>query len=372
MKQIVTIAILGSLVLLGGCASNPTDIPNVIGYQGYLDLGWEKYNDEIFITDEGTGALDYFLDAIDIDPSRPEAYIGAGWSSLYLPDYWRIADDYFFMAIQNQIGYYPLSGYSESQVQDTIWTTFQCVDPVLPDSVLDVIEALGETWFDWPEAGDTTLIDQVTIGKYLYGAYPYNNFGPEYGDRDFSYRFMPLNEGVLAMFQAVNSYTTYECDVDSIAGGWVYITVPLAEMDIGGDTYYTWISVDEQVNYSYRVFYQTGAADGQLFWDALAGCCMLQDIRDENGDPLLCNAAAWTLDMQDSEYIFGDGQIYEGYEVVTNLQLKGTAAAMAFSNQYFKFAWFTCISEGLGLEYLPGDPDFVTGLMAVIEFMLDN
>ena len=212
MKQIVTIALLGSLVLLGGCSPDVIGIPDVIGYQGYLQLGWDSYSDGDF-----DAALEYFLNGIDIDPSKADAYIGAGWSSLYLPDYWRIADEYFFMAIQNKVGYYPLSGYTESQVQDTMWTTFQCVDPVLPDSVLDVIESLGETWYDWPEVGDTTFIDEVAIGAYLYGAYPFANYGPDYGDIDFSYRFQPLNSGVMAMFKAVNSYTTDDCEVDSIA-----------------------------------------------------------------------------------------------------------------------------------------------------------
>ena len=174
------------------------------------------------------------------------------------------------------------------------------------------------------------------------------------------------------MLKAVNSYTTFDCEVDSIAGGYVYLNVPMVTMEIGGAAYYTWINAEQQVNYSYRVFYQTGAAGGQLFWDALAGCCVLQDIRGENGDPLLGAVAAWTLDKQKSDYVFGYGQIYEGHEVVSNLQLKGTAAALAFSNQHFRFAWFTCISEGQGLELNPADAGFVTGLMTVIEFMLNS
>ena len=346
MKQIVTIAILGSLILLVGCESNATGIPDVIGYPGFLELGWESYNDGDFET-----ALDYFIDAIDIDPSKADAYIGAGLASLYLPDYWRIADEYFFMAIQNKIGYYPLSGYTESQVQDTMWTTFDCLHPDLPNPVLNpILEQTADSGIVWVGEQIEGIVDGV----------------------DMPFRFKPFNTGVLAMFEAINGYTTLECAVDSIAGGWVYLTVPMATMDVGGDDYYTWIGAAEQVNYEYRVFYQTGAAGGQLFWDALAGSCMLQDIRGENGDPLLGIAAAWTLDMQNSDYIFGYNQIYLGHEVVSNLQLKGTAAALAFANQYFKFAWFICISEGQGMDLLPGDPDFVTGLMSVIEFMLNN
>ena len=347
MKQILAIAILSSLVLLGGCGDQlPTDLPDVIGYQGFIQLGWDSYSAGNFEI-----ALDYFHDAIDIDPALPEGYVGAGWASLYLPDYWRIADDYFFMAIQNEIGYYPLGGYAESQVQDTMWTNFECLNPDLPASVLDPILA---------ETADSGL---VWVGEQIHGIV---------GSVDMPFRFMPLNSGVTAMFMAANSYTTAICNVDSVAGGWVYMTVPMATMDVGGEDYYTWISVDEQINYEYRVFNQTGAADGQIFWDALAGCCMLQDIRGENGDPLLGCVTAWVLDEQDSDYVFGYGQIYETYEVVSNLQLKGTAASLAFANQYFKFAWFICTSEGLALDLNPGDPDFVTGLMSVIEFMLNN
>ncbi|MCK5115763.1 MAG: hypothetical protein KAR44_04130, partial [Candidatus Aegiribacteria sp.] len=315
MKQIVTIAILGSLVLLCGCGDQlPTEIPDVIGYQGFLQLGWDSYDAGNFEI-----ALDYFHDAIDIDPASPQAFLGAGWSSLYLPDYWRIADEYFFMAIQNKIGYYPLSGYSESQVQDTMWTTFDCLHPDLPNAVLNpILEQTADSGIVW-------------VGEQIEGIV---------GGVDMPFRFQPLNDGVLAMFKAVNGYTTLECEVDSIAAGWVYLNVPMATMDIGGDDYYTWISAAEQINYEYRVFYQTGAAGGQLFWDALAGSCILQDIRGENGDPLLGCVTAWTLDLQDSDYIFGYGQIYEGHEVVSNLQLKGTAAALAFANQYFRFAWF--------------------------------
>jgi len=368
MKQILTIAILGSLILLCGCGDQlPTEIPDVIGYQGYIQMGWDAYQAQNFEL-----AIGYFQDAIDMKPGKPEGYIGAGWASLYLPDYWRVADNYFFMAVQNHVGSYPLSGFSESQVQDTMWTTFQCYDPVLPDSVLDIIESLGDTLYDWPDIGDTTFIDEVTIGKYLYGAIPYNNYGPKYGDRDFIYRFKPLNGGAMAMFQAVNGYTTLNCPVDSIAGGWVYIAVPSAKMNIGGDDYYTWISVDEQVNYNYHIFNTSGSPGGQLFCDALAGSCMLQDIRGEFGDPLLGCVSAWALDFVNSDYHFGYGQYYEGFETVSNLQLKGTAAALAFANQYFRFAWFTCTSEGLGTSLNPDEPGFVTGLMAVIETMLNS
>ncbi len=349
MKQIAIIAILSSLVLLGGCGDQlPTDIPDVEGYDGFLDLGWDAYEDGNYQL-----ALDYFLDAIDVNTSMAEAYIGAGWASLYLPNYWLIADQYFFMAIQNKIGYYPLSGYGESQVQDTLWTNFECLHPDLPGSILDpILENTADSGMIW-------------VGTEI------NNI---VGDVSIPFRFRPLNNGVISIFEAVNGYNTSICAVDSIAGGWVYITVPMAIMEIGQPSvnYYTWIMVDNQVNYDYRVFEQTGAAGGQIFHDALAGSCMLQDIRGENGDPLLGSAAAWTLDKQNSDYIFGYGERYEGIEVLSNLQLKGTAASLAFAQQYFKFAWFTCTSMGLGTALNPADPDFITSLMTIIETMLNS
>ena len=346
MKHIVTIAILGSLVLLGGCGDQlPTDIPDAVGYQGFLELGWDSYHDANFEI-----ALDYFVDAIDIDASRSEAFVGAGWASLYLSDYWRIADNYFYMAMQNEVGYYPISGYSESQVQDTMWTTFECLHPDLPANVLDPI------------------LDMTVVRGGRYVSIQIHNI---VGDVSMPFRFQPLNPGVMAMFKVTNSFSTDISAVDSIAGGWVYLTVPLKVMDVGGD-YFTWINVDNQVNYEYRVFDQSGSPEGQPLLDAFAGCCMLQDIRGEFGDPLLGCVTAWALDELQSDYIFGYGQMYETYEVVSNLQLKGTAAAIAFAEEQFKFAWFTCKSMGLGTALYPADPDFVTSLMVIIETMLNS
>jgi len=346
MKHIATIIILGSLVLLGGCGDQNPTFPDVEGYDGFLELGWESYNDGDFQT-----ALEYFVDAIDADASRHEAYVGAGWASMYLPDVWLIADDYFYMAMQLDIGYYPLGGFAESQVQDTMWTVFECLHPDLPDSILiPILEFTPNRGIVW-------------VGVQIHNIV---------GDASMPFRFRPLNNGVMAMTHAVNSYTTANCEVDSIADGWVYVTAPLTVMDIGGSNYYTWISTDEQVNYEYRVFDQSGSPSGQYFLDALAGSCLLQDIRGENGNLLLGCVSAWALDELDSDYTFGFGQIYEGYETVSNLQLKGTAAALAFARQYFKFAWFTCTSIGQGLTLDPTDVNFVTDLMTVIETMMNS
>lgn len=344
MKQITALAILGSLVLLAGCAENP-ELPDVEGYDGFLELGWDAYADGNFET-----ALDYFEDAIGADPGMPAAYVGAGWASLYLPDYWRIADNYFFMAIQQQAGVYPLGGFSESQVQDTMWTTFECLSPDLPPAVLDpILENTADSGIVW-------------VGEQIEDIV---------GDADLPYRFQPKNSGVIAAFEIANSYTTVKSMVDSIVGGWVYVTVPQSVLEVADEDYYTWIGVDQQVNYEYRVF-TPGSASGQYMLDAMAGSVMLQDIRGESGDALLGVASAFALDAMTSDYSFGSGQYYAGLESLNNMQVKGTGAALAFAMQYFRFAWFTCLSEGMGTGLDPMSPNFVTDLMVVIETMINS
>lgn len=345
MKQITALAILGSLVLLSGCYESPT-YPDAQGYDGFIELGWDAYGDGNFQM-----ALDYFLDAIDADPSRSEGYVGAGWATIYLPDYWRITDDYFYMGIQQQAGYYPLGEYTESQVQDTMWTVFECIHPDLPPSVLDpILEQTADSGIVW-------------VGEQIEAIV---------GDADIPYRFQPLQNGPIACFIVTDGYTTVPAEVDSIMDGWIYITVPLSMLEVGGDDYYTWIGADQQNNYTYRVFDQSGSPSGQCMLDAMAGSVMIQEIRGENGDALLGVATAFALDILDSSYAFGDGTIYSQYESLNNMQVKGTGAALAFAMQYFRFAWFTCLSEGQGMGLDPTSPTFVTDLMVVIEVMISS
>ncbi len=345
MKYTAAIVILGSLALLSGCYDGGNVMPTPYEYDGYVQLGWDAYQDGNF-----EESMNYFLEAVDTDPTLPDAYVGAGWAMLYLPDYWRVADDYFYMAIQMQAGEYPLSDFNEKQVQDTMWTTFQCLSPDLPPSVLDpILEETADSGLIW-------------VGDQIHGIV---------GSADLPFRFKPVNSGVIAMFQATNSYTTLVSLVDSISGDWVYLTVPMATMDVGGENYYTWIGADEQINYTYRIFDQSGSG-GQMMMDAMAGSCMLQDIRGESGDALLAAASAFALDAADPDYSFGSGEYYSGLESLNNMKVKGTAAAVTFALQYFKYAWFTCLSEGQGTTLDPTSPNFVTDLMAVIENMLNG
>lgn len=343
MKYIVALAILGSLVLLSSCGDQlPTDIPDVYGYQGYLDLGWAAYEDAKFDT-----AYKYFADAIDFNVHGIEAYVGAGWSSLFVFENWRIADDYFYMAIQFDAGVFPMMNPSESQVQDTMWTVFECLHPDLPPAVLDpILELTADSGIVW--VGDQ--IEAII------------------GETPIQYRFVPVYSNTIAIFNVVNGYSTTISPVDSISGGYVYMTAPYAEMDVGGN-YHTWVSVDNQMNYDYRTFIASGN-ETQYTYDALAGSAMLQDIRGENGDGLLGCAAAVGLDQISDPYNFGAGKDYEALEVISNTQLMGTGAAIAFANQAFNYSWFVCLTEGYGTTLDPSDPAFVVQLFAVIEEML--
>jgi hypothetical protein len=371
------ITVLGSLALLSGCGDQlPTDIPDPYGVQGYLDLGWESY-----AAADYEQALDYFKVAIDLDVSGVEGFLGAGWAALFVEDYWRVADDYFYMAIQHDAGAFPIQQPNQTLIQDTSWTVFECVSPVLPDSVMEVIEALGETWYDWPQPGDTTEINPSILGDYLYGTGifgtpPNPDYGPQYGNRRFTYRFHPADNSIISLFYALNSFTNREMHVDSIVpdvdGTWVYISVPLTSVDIsGGDAQLTWISADNQVSITYATFNPTGA-ETQYTYDALVGIVMLQDVRGTNGNPLLGVAAAMGLDQLTGDYQFGQGKDYVGLENLSIVQVVGNGAVLGFAEEAFRYTLFMCTSMGYGTGLNPAGQTFVTDLMLVIVDMLND
>ncbi len=65
--------------------------------------------------------MNSFQQAIEMDSTRPEGYLGAGWCSILLPDYWVIGDQYDYMAVQQDGGDWPVAFYTESQTQDIPW-----------------------------------------------------------------------------------------------------------------------------------------------------------------------------------------------------------------------------------------------------------
>jgi hypothetical protein len=345
MKLSKATIVLGSLALLSGCGVENPVLPDPYGVQGYLDLGWESYAEADF-----EQALDYFKAAIDLDVAGVEGYLGAGWSSLFVEDYWRVADDYFYMAIQHDADGFPMLGLTETQIQDTMWTTFVCLHPDLPPEVLDpILEMTADSGAIW-------------VGDAIFAII---------GNKPIQYRFQTLGGDAGAMFLLQNGFSGADTGIDSIAGGWVYVTVPRTNVKIGNEYYDTWINADNGISYEYRTFEPTGQ-ESQYTYDALAGIVMLQDVRADNGDPILGAASAMALDQLTGDYSFGHGMDYEGLEDLDNVRVMANGAAIGFSQEAFLFSWFMCTSVGYGADLNPESDSFVTELMVVIENMLNS
>lgn len=372
MKTIRTLIlpVAAGLLFLAGCGDYNPDLPDPITAQGYVNDGWQAYSEGNY-----TLALENFQAAIDADVTYPGGYLGAGWASINLSDYWSIADNYFYMAEQLSAGHAPLIAHSEVIVQDTNWTVFQCVDPVLPDSVMQVISALGETWIDWPAVGDTTLINATVIGDYLYGFGDFADYGPQYGGINFTYRFHTTAPNVAAMLTTYNNFSNVNCPVDSIVPDgsgdyWVYVMGDYTNVTQGNDHFRTWIMAGNVLNYDYVTFEPGGLV--QDTYDALTGSCFLQHVRGDNGDPLLASAAVIALDRELDAYDFGAGTPHDTVLSFSLTQLKGMAAASVFTTELFRYSWFLCLTEGYGLDLDPTRVDFVFVLMQVIESMITS
>jgi hypothetical protein len=372
MKSIRTallVILCGSLVLLG-CGKDLPTLPDPVYPEGFVHLGWDAYADNDFVT-----AMEYFQQAIESDVDYAPGFLGAGWTAISMDDYWNVAGDYFYMAAQLDGGTCPLVEVAETQMQDTNWTVFQCVDPVLTAYDMQVITSLGDSMY-FDSLATTYFVDPVLIGKYLYGSSPFNTTAfPRYGDIPFEYRFQPTADNCMAMFSLENGFTNILEYVDSITVDvesgetWVYINVPYTAVTITGDVYRTWISADNVLAYDYVTYAASGGA-GQITWDALAGWALLEEVRAENGNAVLANAAIWGLYTSVATYDFGSGLYWAGIETFSETQLKGAAASAAFLGQAFRFAWFSCTDMGYGLGLDPESSAFVFELMQVIESML--
>lgn len=345
--------VLCGAVLFAGCNPESPTLPEPPGVPGLCDQGWEYYAAGDF-----TNAMESFQDAIDADVTYPEAYLGAGWTSIHLSDYWVMADNYFYMALQLDQGNQPLLAHSGELVQDTAWTVFECVNPVLPDSVMFVITSLGDTLPDWPEPGDTTKVTKERLGFWLFGIY---------GDMDFTYRF-DAPENTICMLNAFNNTTFDYSTVDSVAGGYVYLTAPHTFITVSGDSLHIWIGADDHLSFDYET-YQPGTLT-QTSYDALAGWALLQEIRDANGDRLLGCSAARALFEGSPDYSFGLGTSHADLEEINPVNIMGTAASMAVSEQCYRYALNCCRTVGYALDLNPNAPFFLPNLLSEIEAML--
>ncbi len=368
MKHKVALLAGLALILLAGCGDKlPTDIPDVVGYSGLVAQGWEAYDRNDYTT-----AMDYFQQAIDVDVTRPEAYLGAGYASIHLSDYWVIGGDYFFMASQLDGGKWPIASGETSIDQDPGWTVFECIDPVLSDETMSVIEAYGETWYDWPVDGDVTPIDNYIIGAFLYGAPPFNAAhndpqSPKYGNVPFKYRWESDIPGFFLMTSAVNDWSTNAIGVDSLAvenGNVVaYLNVPYRLVSVSGTNYRTWIMAEHTIKFDYATYDMPSGATA-ITRDAIAGYAALQMVRGLSGDMLTGVAAAIGL---------YDGGDYSFEHSGTNRNnVLGMGAAMSFLNQDFRFTLYVVRHGGFGMGINVADPDFLVELAQTIQTMLND
>jgi hypothetical protein len=354
MKAIRTalMALLGaSLLVVAGCVEEP-ELPEPEGPEGFVRLGWESFQQKDF-----EEALGYFEQAIDADLTYAEAYLGAGMSCLYLRDYWGKANDYFYMAIQEDAGNEAviILYEEESQTQDTMWTVFECVDPDMDQDSLD-------KWLGMTSSQGKLWVGQK-IMMYLSGV----------GDTDLQYRFQPKGENCVSSLEIMNLESGVEVFIDSVSGGYVYVNVPMTMLEdyYPGEDYFSWIMVDQQVQYDYGTFSPTSST-GQISQDALAGWALLQDLRAENGAPVTAALGVQGLALLNTSYSFGEGQQYEGHVDMSMSNVAGNVASYVFEQENYIYSWYMCklAGEGTGLD--PNLPDFLLDLLELIENMING
>lgn len=368
MKRINTmilVAVAASLMLVAGCYDNVTEYPDVEGYTGFINAGWTAFEAGDYET-----AMENFQWAIEMDASRPEAYHGAGWTSILLPDYWLVGDQYDYMTVQLDGGTWPVELNTATVEQNLDWSEFECIDPVLTANDITVINAWGTTdTLIVIHEGDTVVVfepdslkpamDNMEIGDWFYDRYT--------GIR-FQYTFEIADPNVKSIFTVANGFSLFNSSVDSIVNGasasTIYLSVPAVDVQVGSDHYMTWCMYENAMTFDYATYEPAG---GQTAFaaDAVAAYGILQDARGANGDLYFGVATLLGL-AEEGEYSFSH------YDGITSLKLKGMAAAMAFRTQNFRPALGICQQAGFGLDIEVSDYDFLVQLMQAIELMLDS
>ena len=352
--------VTASLILVAGCYDGGVTQPTVTGYNGFITAGWTAFEAGDYDT-----AMDNFQQAIDMDVTRPEGFLGAGWCSVVLPDYWVIGEQYDYMTVQHDSGNWPVALHSANIEQDLSWTTFECVSPALTADDYTVINAWGttdslliDTILVFAPTPEKPAMDNQEIGQWLYDQYEGIRF-------QFKYEFDDPN--VTSMFVAVNGFSQTNCAVDSILNtastSTAYISVPYFRTKVGDEYYRTWCMYGNAMVFEYAT-YQSAGGHTAFANDAVAAYGVLQDARGENGDALL--GAATLIGLADEAEAYS----FSHYAGINDLKMKGMAAAMAFRGQHFRPALGIARSEGFGLNLATTDPDFLIELMQVIEEML--
>jgi hypothetical protein len=357
IKTTIIVLLAASLILLSGCYDGGSPMPPVLGYTGLVNAGWASFK-----AGDYKKAMDNFEAAMEMDCSRPEAFLGAGWASILLPDYWGVAYQYDYMAVQHDGKAWPVANKSATLIQNLDWSVFECVNPVLTADDRTVINSFGRTdslvigtYVVFAPTTAKPAMDNLEIGKWLHR---------QYGAIRFQYKFKIADPDVNAMFMVNNGCSFTDCPVDSIVNGsdssTVYISVPQVREPAAGVR--TWCMNENEMAFKYATYRNLG---GQTAFaeDAVAAYGTLQNIKGENGDELAGVAALLGL-AADDQYSFSH------YAGITSLKMKGMAAAMAFANSHFRPALSICRRAGYGLNIKVTDKNFLIELMQAIDSML--
>lgn len=328
------------------CMKNPSDFPEVEGYDGFIELGWQAIQQ-----DEYLDAFEYFQQAIDIDVTRADGFLGAAISTLFLEDYWDQGDDYFQAAIQQDLGRsIVVQHLEEVQIQDTLWTVFQCVDPDLPQDSLDIWLSLtadsGEVW----------------VGQKIHDYLTSNGFST-----DLIFRFSPEYDNPVACLEIYQAQSGTFYSSDSTASGYVFVTIPVYSVRLGPGYYrHSWIEVGPSIIYDYAAFDLDGYT-GQITLDALAGWLMLQEVQSAEGDLLQAIACAYGLLQVAPNYQFGaDDPDRESVFDTDIVDVAASGASCAFNKQKYIYSWFMCKQVGYGLDLDPLSENFLLYLLELL------
>lgn len=370
MKKInafILAVVIASLALVAGCYDNDVVYPETSEYMDFVNEGWA-----CFQAGDIANAMVNFQIGIEMDVTRPEAYLGAAWSSIALSDYWDLTINYAYMATNLDGAEWGLETTSSSLTQDTLWTNFECIYPVLTATDMMVIASYGDSslvidgdtlvpFYPLNEEKDDILaVNNLIIGIWLDDAY---------GNIRFSYRFEIDESNVISIFEAINNFSPgHTANVDSIVNGstssMVYVSIPRRRVVVPGahENYPTWIMFDNKLDFDY-VTYTTPVGDSDISRNALAAFGILQDARAANG--LGIEGAGALIGLTD------DGNFsFDKLPNLTSTQLNGMAASIAYRNKAYRFALGICLDNGFAEGLLPADPGFLITLAQEIEMML--
>ncbi len=185
---------------------------------------------------------------------------------------------------------------------------------------------------------------------------------------NFKYKHEIADPKVQVLYSIANEYSLLECEVDSIvnnaSSSTVYIEVPYIRQESGDDLFRTWCMYENTMSYTYTT-YDAAAGSTDMANNGVAAYAVLQHARGSNGDVQAGVASLLGL-ADEAEYSFSH------WTSLTSLKLKGMAAAVAYLNTEFRFAFAICRSEGFAMGIELTDDNFVLELGQQIEMMISG